>query len=84
MEEIWAYLAKQDEILADRQIAKILNRFPMLAQFPNMGKQRNDLAFGVRSFPVKPYIIFYRNSPDQLEIIRVLHQSRDIKHQFES
>ncbi len=32
LEDIWVYLAQQDEILADRKIAQILDRFPMLAQ----------------------------------------------------
>ncbi|MDB9311886.1 type II toxin-antitoxin system RelE/ParE family toxin [Spirulina sp. CS-785/01] len=82
LEDIWVYLAKQNEIVADQQIAKIFDKFPMLAQFPNMGRQRDDLAIGVRSFPIKPYIIFYKYSSNQLEIIRVLHQSRDMKNQF--
>lgn len=63
LEDLWVYLAQQDEIAADRQVARILDRFPMLAQFPNMGRQRNELLTGLRSFPVKPYIIFYKILP---------------------
>jgi toxin ParE1/3/4 len=55
LEDIWVYITQQDELLADKQIAQILDRFPMLSQFPDMGKQRNDLLNGLRSFPVKPY-----------------------------
>lgn len=83
LEDIWVYLAQQDEILADRKIAKILDRFPMLAQFPNMGRKRDELHIGLRSFPIKPYIIFYSQIPEGLEIVRILHQSRDIENQFE-
>jgi toxin ParE1/3/4 len=75
LEDLWIYLAQQDEIGADLQMAQLLNRFPMLAQFPNMGRQRNELLTGLRSFPVKPY-------PERVEIVRVLHQSRDIEGQF--
>ncbi|WP_333111842.1 MULTISPECIES: type II toxin-antitoxin system RelE/ParE family toxin [unclassified Microcoleus] len=54
----------------------------MLAQFPNMGRQRNELLTGLRSFPVKPYIIFYIILLERVEIVRVLHQSRDVEGQF--
>ena len=37
LEDLWVYLGERDDIAADRQVAKLLNRFPMLAQFPNMG-----------------------------------------------
>lgn len=53
----------------------------MLAQFPDMSRAREDLLAGLRCFPVKPYLIFYIAS-NQLEIIRILHQSRDIESQF--
>lgn len=38
LEDIWVYIAQQNQIAADKQIAQILNRLPMLAQFPDMGK----------------------------------------------
>ena len=82
LEDIWVYLTQQDELLADKQIAQILDRFPMLSQFPDMGKQRDDLLNGLRSFPVKPYIIFYNKILDGIEVVRVLHQSRNIENQF--
>ncbi|PSB11578.1 type II toxin-antitoxin system RelE/ParE family toxin [filamentous cyanobacterium Phorm 46] len=82
LEDIWIYLGQQDEIGADRQVARLLDCFPMLAQFPNMGRQRNELLTGLRSFPVKPYIIFYIILLERVEIVRVLHQSRDIEGQF--
>ncbi|MEG4032843.1 type II toxin-antitoxin system RelE/ParE family toxin [Microcoleus sp. w1-18aA5] len=82
LEDIWIYLAQQDELGADLQMVRLLDRFPMLAQFPNMGRGRNELLTGLRSFPVKPYIIFYIILPERVEIVRVLHQSRDIEGQF--
>lgn len=38
LEDIWVYLAQNNQIAADKQIAKILNRLPMLAQFPDIGQ----------------------------------------------
>jgi toxin ParE1/3/4 len=82
LEDLWVYLAEKSPIAADRQIGKLLNRLPMLAQFPNMGIERNDLWPGLRSFPSKPYIIFYALSADGINILRIIHQSRDIEFEF--
>ncbi len=54
----------------------------MLSQFPNMGKQRENLVIGLRSFPVKPYVIFYNKTSDGIEVARILHQARDIDAEF--
>ena len=54
----------------------------MLSQFPNMGKQRDRLLTGLRSFPIPPYIIFYRTITEGIEVVRVLHQARDVDNQF--
>ena len=54
LEDIWVYLTQEDEILADKQITEILDRLPMLSQFPNTGKQPENMMVGLRSFPVKP------------------------------
>jgi toxin ParE1/3/4 len=59
LEDIWIYIASNNQITADKQIAQILNRLPMLAQFPDMGKVRDDLGNQLRSFPIKPYIFLY-------------------------
>jgi toxin ParE1/3/4 len=82
LEDLWVYLTERNDIAGDRQVAKLLNRFPMLAQFPAMGVLRDMLLQGLRSFPVKPYIIFYVLIPDGIEILRIIHQSRDIEDYF--
>jgi toxin ParE1/3/4 len=82
LEDIWVYLGARDDIAADRQVAKFLDRFPMLAQFPTMGLSRDQLLEGLRSFPVKPYMIFYVLIPGGIEILRIIHQSRNIEDQF--
>jgi toxin ParE1/3/4 len=82
LEDIWLYIAKNNQIAADNQIAKILDCLPMLAQFPDIGQIKHDLRNRLRSFPVKPYIVFYIKVDNGIEVVRVLHQSRDIDHQF--
>ncbi len=82
LKDLWVYLAERNDIAGDRQVAKLLDRFPMLAQFPTRGVSRDRLLEGLRSFPVKPYIIFYILIPDGIEILRIIHQSRDIEDYF--
>ena len=49
-----------------------------LASNPGMGRVRNELMEGIRSFAVGRYVIFYRSIPKGIEIVRVLHGARDV------
>ncbi|WP_313933742.1 MULTISPECIES: type II toxin-antitoxin system RelE/ParE family toxin [unclassified Calothrix] len=82
LEDIWVYLTQNNQIVADKQIINILNRLPMLARFPDMGQMRDDLGSKLRSFPVKPYTVFYIKLDDGIEVVRIFHQSRDIERVF--
>ena len=82
LEEIWIFIAQDDPDAADRFIRTIVSRFPKLASMPQMGRQRNDLASRLRSFPVGSYIIFYRPMDDGIEVVRVLHGARDFPPLF--
>ena len=46
--------------------------------FPDCGRLRPEFGRGVRSFPVLPYILFYRVEPRRTTILRVLHGRRDL------
>lgn len=50
----------------------------MLADHPQAGRERPELARGIRSFPVGRYIIFYQPTVSGIDVVRVLHGSRDI------
>jgi toxin ParE1/3/4 len=47
-----------------------------------MGRRRDELAPGLRSFPAGRYVIFYLPLTDGVDIVRVLHGSRDIETVF--
>jgi toxin ParE1/3/4 len=81
--EVWQYAAKGGEAQADAFLDKILKQCQQLAQFPRMGRARENLAPNLRSFPVKKFVIFYRPIDDTVEIIRVLHGARDIESVFQ-
>ncbi len=47
-----------------------------------MGRARDELARGVRSFPFGRYVVFYMPLDNGIDVVRVLHGSRDIDEEF--
>ena len=48
-----------------------------------MGQARPDLAPEVRSLPVGPHMVFYRPIQSGIEVLMVVHGSRDIPTLFD-
>ncbi len=67
---------------AYRFIDTITAKAELLATQPQMGRERPELAPGLRSFPVGAFILFYRPTKGGIEVVRVLHGSRDIPMLF--
>lgn len=82
LNQIWGYIAEVSEPNADKVLADIIRSFSKLTKFPEMGRERTELAPLIRSFPIGKYIIFYRSGNLGIAIIRVLHGSRDIDGLF--
>jgi len=83
LEEIWFYFSETSENTADKILKQITAKFPKLLNFPEMGKERNELLIGLRSFPTGKFIIFYQETDFGIEIVRVVHSSRDINQIFD-
>ncbi len=79
LEEIWWYIAQDSPQNADRFLDRIEERCLALSDFPQIGTSRNDLKPGLRSQPVGNYLIFYFPLDGGIDIVRVLHGSRDIE-----
>jgi toxin ParE1/3/4 len=47
-----------------------------------MGTARNELKVGLRCQPIGNYLIFYFPIEDGVDIVRVLHGSRNIERMF--
>jgi toxin ParE1/3/4 len=80
--DIWVFVARNDLAAADRLIDQIHETSRMLAATPKAGRNRPELEPSVRSFVVGNYIVFYRVSPDGIEVARVLHGHRDLPSLF--
>jgi toxin ParE1/3/4 len=80
LEDIWVSIAEgRDERTAERVTARILSGCRTRARFPESGRLREELAPGLRSFVVKPYVVFYRPEAGTILVVRVVHGRRDIE-----
>lgn len=78
LREIWRYIARDSESAATNFIKKLHEKFVILARNPFVGRLRDELSDELRSHPVGNYLIFYRIAEDGIDIVRVLHGSRDL------
>lgn len=80
--DIWLFISKDSVEAADKLAGEFEKVFEILAQYPEAGRERSEIAPRLRSFPVKRYILFYRPMPDGVEIVRVVHGSREVESIF--
>lgn len=86
---IWLYFARDNQDAADRVYQTAEKTFESLLAAPRMGTlyhaKRPQLE-GMRFFPISKfqnYIIYYREHPRGIEIVRVLHAHMDKKKRLE-
>ena len=82
LEDIWDYIAEDHPSAADSFIAMLLEKCLLLAREPKIGRDRPEIKTGLKSLPVKKYVIFYRVNDQRIEIARVLSGYRDISKLF--
>jgi toxin ParE1/3/4 len=70
-------------IEAGERLFKVLNQqFYNLAKFPNIGKPYPHLNPNIRGLIIEKYIIFYRVTTTQVEIVRVVDGRQDLTQLF--
>lgn len=75
---IWSYIARNNADAADRLLLRFDDKLRLLSDAPGMGKSREDLGPGLRSFVVGEYVLFYRPIDGGIALISVLHGRRNI------
>ncbi len=82
LSDIWLYIANDHPETADRFIDQLYAKCLLLCENTEIGRRRDEVMQGLRSFPVKRYTIFYRVNLQNIEIIRILSGYRDIETLF--
>ncbi|MGF1676184.1 MAG: type II toxin-antitoxin system RelE/ParE family toxin [Rivularia sp. (in: cyanobacteria)] len=83
IEEIADYIAKQSGLReSELFLSKLDAKFFKIAQFPNLGRQRDEILPGIRSLSVDSYLILYMPIGQDVEIFRVISGYRDLTALF--
>lgn len=80
--DIWDFIAEDSMDEADRWLDALDEKLRLWATQPLMGRDRQELLPGLRSFPFGRYVVFYCPLTDGLDVLRVLHSSRDLDSGF--
>jgi toxin ParE1/3/4 len=59
-------------------VSRLRRSLDGLVDFPRMGRLRPGFGSEVRSWAFRPYVAFYRQIVDDVEIIRIVHGRRKI------
>ncbi|HYD86496.1 MAG TPA: type II toxin-antitoxin system RelE/ParE family toxin [Vitreimonas sp.] len=76
--ELALFYGERSPAAAYKLLDRIEQGARLLEEHPLVGRLRPELRQDLRSFPVRPLVLFYLPRVDGIEIIRVLHGSRDI------
>ena len=63
----------------NRYLAMLDSSFNTIAHQPGIGTACDYIRMGYRKYHVGRHLIFYRQSDEDVEIIRILHDSMDIE-----
>ena len=81
--KIGFYLSARRMKGAERFAREIEQTFERLAEFPGIGRMRDELKPGIRSYVMGSYVIVYRVTDEGILVLRVFHGSQDYEREFE-
>ncbi len=79
------YIAEDNLDAAERFLVAAEETFQLLGRMPGMGKRckfSSPQLLGIRQYAIKGfknYLIFYRATDSEVEVLRVLHGARDLE-----
>jgi toxin ParE1/3/4 len=79
LRDIWNYFIDvASPEIADRLLRDIVEAGTRAGQRPLAWRARDEIMPGLRSILVHPYVLFYRVKPGTIEIVRIVHQRRNL------
>ena len=83
VDEISDYLAQYSQPAAGLFLDELYRLADRHAGSPLIGRARDELETGLRSFVVRrKYVVLFRPADDTIEIVRVIHGARNIEAVF--
>lgn len=78
LDDIWAYSAQEWGVdRAERYLRRIAEAVDLIAETPELGRKCDYIREGYRKHPVGSHVLFYRLIEDGVDVVRILHQTRD-------
>jgi len=71
------HIAHDDPSAATAMLDLLEAKCHLLTQYPEIGRRREELLPNLRSFPSSQYVIYYRITGVEIQVIRILHGARD-------
>jgi toxin ParE1/3/4 len=78
LQEIWLYIAADNVDAADRVLDDVATKLSNLADHPQMGASRPDIAPDLRMLPVGNYLVLYRIRGDNVDVVRIVRGGRNL------
>ncbi|MBL6929569.1 MAG: type II toxin-antitoxin system RelE/ParE family toxin [Rhodospirillales bacterium] len=76
LQRIGEYTRREWGVAQKRKyLSQIKDGFKEIIDTPGIGASRDDIAAGLRAFPVRKHIVFYRVTRNEVAVVRVLHAS---------
>ena len=72
--DIWLHIAEDDPTAADRVLDRLDDAASHLADHPEMGAARDDIRPGLRYLISGSYLLLYRITDAEVEIVRATHR----------
>ncbi len=80
IEEIWSYTVEHWSLdQAEVYLRKIKAAVEAVADDPRLGRPCDEVRAGYRKYPAGSHLLFYRTTPDSIDIVRILHQRMDFE-----
>ncbi len=85
LSKIWDYTYEVwSENQAGKQYELLIKACQELSENPHVGKNYVDVAKEILGFRVSKHIIFYCvTRPDEIEVLRILHERMDLKNRID-
>jgi addiction module RelE/StbE family toxin len=79
LDAIYAYIAQDSPEYALRMVDRLTRRSQQIAEAPFSGRRVPEYDLDqIREVIERPYRIIYHITPDQIDVIAVLHGARDV------
>ncbi|MGB5559173.1 MAG: type II toxin-antitoxin system RelE/ParE family toxin [Paracoccaceae bacterium] len=79
LQDIWAFSADRWSVeQAEAYIDRLVGVFELLADYPELARRREEFTPPVRIHPAASHLVVYLDRVGGVDILRVLHNQRDL------